>query len=306
MGLLGRRRILAAAAGGLGAVGLGAGILGAKPEAKMNGEAKRMPVVFVPHGGGPWPVLPLDNMDRAETEALAGYMRSISSQPPVRPTFLVVLSAHWEAERVTVHVGPRPGMYFDYSGFPPAAYELSWPAPGAPEHGEVAIELLRSAGFEVERETSRGFDHGTFIPLLLAFPAADVPVVQVSLKRGLDPAEHLAIGKALAPLRDRGGFIVGSGNSYHNLRKFFRPDAAARAEAVEFDDWLNKAVMADARERARLLTGWTQAPAARACHPREEHLIPLMVAAGAAGDDSARVVWRGTASGLRVSAHAFG
>jgi aromatic ring-opening dioxygenase catalytic subunit (LigB family) len=128
----------------------------------------------------------------------------------------------------------------------------------------------------------------------------------VSLKRGLDPAEHVAIGKALAPLRDRGGFIIGSGNSYHNLRKFFRPDPTAIAEARDFDDWLDKAVTADAKERVRLLTAWSEAPAARACHPREEHLIPLMVAAGAAGDDSANVTWRGTASGLRISAHAFG
>jgi aromatic ring-opening dioxygenase catalytic subunit (LigB family) len=142
-------------------------VLGAKPEEPMNARTKRMPVVFAPHGGGPWPVLPLDSMDRAETQALAGYMRSIASQPPVKPAFLVVISAHWEAERVTVHVGRRPGMFFDYGGFPHAAYELAWPAPVDPEHGEHAIELLRSAGFEVERETDRGFDHGTFIPCWL-------------------------------------------------------------------------------------------------------------------------------------------
>ena len=164
----------------------------------------RPPTAFVPHGGGPWPVLPLPPIDAAETESLAGYMRSIAEAPAQPPAFLVVVSAHWEAPRFTVHLGTAPSMYFDYGGFPPEAYTFDWPAPGAPERGEQAIELLRGAGLPVDVEKERGFDHGTFIPLMLAYPNAEIPVLQVSLKRGLDPAEHFALGRALAPLRDEG------------------------------------------------------------------------------------------------------
>ncbi|MCA9538337.1 MAG: dioxygenase [Myxococcales bacterium] len=266
----------------------------------------RFPATFVPHGGGPWPVLSLPMMDDAEGAKLADGMRDIARGPGRAPAFLVVVSAHWETRNVAVHTGSAPGMYYDYGGFPPEAYTLKWPAPGAPEQGEQAIELLRKAGFTVDVEKARGYDHGVFIPLMLAWPQANVPVVQVSLKVGLDPAEHLAIGRALAPLRDLGGYLIGSGNSYHNLRRIFRPDDTARAESKAFGDWLDAAVTAPPTERDRLLADWMSAPAARAAHPREEHLIPLMVVAGAAGADVGRVSWRGTMAGLQLSAHAFG
>src|SRR6185437_16742539 len=143
-------------------------------------------------------------------------------------------------------------------------------------------ELLGTAGFASGEDPARGFDHGAFVPLKLTYPAADVPTVQLSLKRGLDPAEHLAIGRALAPLRDEGVYILGSGMSYHNLRLF---GAAGRAPAAEFDAWLREAMGKGAAERARWLAEWQKAPSARRAHPREEHLLPLMVAAGAAGED---------------------
>ncbi|MEM7156643.1 MAG: class III extradiol ring-cleavage dioxygenase [Myxococcota bacterium] len=266
----------------------------------------RPPTAFIPHGGGPWPVLPLGPIDAAETEALAGYMRSIAEVPAQPPSFLVVVSAHWEAPRFTVHLGSAPSMYFDYGGFPPEAYTFDWPAPGAPERGEQAIELLRGAGLRVDVEKERGFDHGTFIPLMLAYPQADVPVLQVSLKRGLDPAEHFALGQALAPLRDEGAYIIGSGNSYHNLGRLFRSDATARQHATQFDAWLNAAVTAAPAERARRLIAWERAPGARQSHPRQEHLIPLLVAAGAAESDPGRVRWQGSTNGYPVSAHDFG
>lgn len=268
--------------------------------------AAPLPTLFTPHGGGPWPIMPLGPMPHQETSSLAGFMKSIAALPPSPPRFLVVISAHWETHHVTVHAGATPPLLFDYYNMPPKAYELTWPAVGAPERAEEALELLRAAGFDAEREVARGFDHGVFVPLLLAYPRAEVPVVQVSLRRGLDPAEHMAIGEALAPLRARGGYVIGSGSSYHNLRQFFQGGERERAQALEFDAWLNEAVCAPPAERAARLARWAEAPHARACHPREEHLLPLMVASGAAAKEQGRVAWEGTMAGLKLSAHLFG
>jgi aromatic ring-opening dioxygenase catalytic subunit (LigB family) len=197
----------------------------------------------------------------------------------------------------------RPPLLYDYYGFPPESYTITWPAPGAPELARRVRTLLEQAGFQSASDGERGFDHGTFVPLKLAYPEARVPVVQLSLKRGLDPAEHLAMGRALSELRDEGVFIVGSGMSYHNLRAF-GPAAAPVAET--FDAWLRESVTADASERDRRLVAWAEAPKARSAHPREEHLLPLMVVAGAAGSDRGRAAFSGTILGLRVSAYHFG
>jgi aromatic ring-opening dioxygenase catalytic subunit (LigB family) len=164
--------------------------------------------------------------------------------------------------------------------------------------------LLGEAGIDAAADATRGYDHGTFVPLKLTYPEADVPVVQLSLKEGLDPEEHIAIGRALAPLRDDGVFIVASGMTFHNLRAFRDPRAAPVSEA--FDAWLRESLVLDAGARNDRLAHWTSAPAARAAHPREEHLIPLMVAAGAAGEDRAEVAFNDTFTGLRLSAYHFG
>lgn len=261
----------------------------------------RMPTSFVPHGGGPWPVLPLHGTDPTETRELAAYLRSIGDVP--RPRALLVVSAHWEESQVTVNTGPAPGMLYDYGGFPADAYTLRWPAPGAPDVAEEVRDLLAGSGIDSRTNATRGFDHGTFIPLMLAYPEADVPVVQLSLERGLDPEAHLAMGRALAPLRDRGVQLIGSGNSFHNLRAFFADDPEAVLRSERFDAWLAETLASPDRD-ARLAR-WDEAPDARFCHPREEHLIPLMVVAGAA-DEPGRVEWTGTTFGKRVSAHHFG
>jgi aromatic ring-opening dioxygenase catalytic subunit (LigB family) len=164
--------------------------------------------------------------------------------------------------------------------------------------------MLDGAGIRNEADDHRGYDHGTFIPLKLTYPRADVPAVQLSLKRGLDPAEHVAIGRAIAPLRDEGVFIIGSGMTFHNLRAFRDPRAAPVAEA--FDAWLRATMVQDEPERNRGLEQWASAPAARAAHPREEHLLPLMVASGAAGGDRAVVGFNDTFGGLRLSSYHFG
>ncbi len=258
-----------------------------------------MPTVFLPHGGGPWPFVDLGIPPR-EREALLAYLRGL---PALAPQAMLVVSAHWEAEVPTVMTAAQPSLLFDYFGFPPAAYEIRWPAPGAPALADRVSTLLAGAGIESARDAERGFDHGTFVPLKVAFPRAGVPTVQLSLKAGLDPSEHLAIGRALAPLRDEGVLIVGSGMSYHNMSGF---RGTGRSASERFDAWLQHAALLPPNERTRALSSWTEAPAARAAHPREEHLLPLMVVAGAAGADRGRVAYSDTFFGVRVSAFEFG
>jgi aromatic ring-opening dioxygenase catalytic subunit (LigB family) len=264
----------------------------------------RMPVVFAPHGGGPWPFVKLGFFAEGEEEELAAYLRSLRDLPKTPPKALLIVSAHWEEEKPTVMTSARPPMLYDYYGFPPESYQITWPAPGEPALAKRVQDLLAAAGIESGTDDARGFDHGAFVPFKLTYPDADVPAIQLSLKAGLDPAEHLAIGRALAPLRDEGVFILGSGLSYHNLREFRGQRARPVAEA--FDAWLRDATTKPRAERDALLTRWTDAPHAREAHPREEHLIPLMVIAGAAGDDVAHVPYNGSMNGYRLSAYHFG
>ncbi len=269
-----------------------------------SGDSRRMPVVFVPHGGGPWPFVDIGIGDQSETDALADYLRSVRAVPPRAPRAVLVISAHWEAPLPTVMSAEHPPLLYDYYGFPAASYEITWPAPGDSELAGRVQELLAAEGFETARDAERGYDHGTFIPLKLTYPQADVPTVQLSLKSGLDPAEHLRIGRALAPLRDDDVFIIASGMTFHDLRAF--RDPYARPAAEEFDAWLRQTVTASPEARDRGLERWDQAPSARQAHPREEHLLPLMVAAGAAGQDRGECAYNGTFAGLRLSAFHFG
>ena len=261
-----------------------------------------MPVVFVPHGGGPWPFVEM-GFPRADVDHLAAYLRGVRSVPSSPPAALLVVSAHWEAPVPTVMTSERPPLLYDYYGFPPESYTITWPAPGSPRLAARVRQLLDAGGIASAADAARGFDHGTFVPLKLTYPDADVPAIQLSLVHGLDPAAHLAIGRALSPLRDEGVFIIGSGMTFHNLRAFRDPRAAPVADA--FDAWLRETMTLDARARDRRLEQWEAAPAARAAHPREEHLLPLMVAAGAAGEDRAVVAFNGTFTGLRLSAYHF-
>lgn len=272
-------------------------------EARSVNDRDRLPVVFVPHGGGPWPFVEI-GFPKADVDRLADYLRLVSSVPPAPPKALLVVSAHWEESVPTVMTSEHPPIFYDYYGFPPESYQITWPAPGAPALASRVRQLLDTAGIQSDSDAARGYDHGTFIPLKLTYPEADVPAMQLSLKRGLDPAEHLEIGRALMPLRDEGVFIIGSGMTFHNLRAFRDPRAAPVAEA--FDSWLRESMVLDAPERNRRLQRWVDAPAARAAHPREEHLLPLMVAAGAAGDDRAVIGFNDTFGGLRLSAYHFG
>jgi aromatic ring-opening dioxygenase catalytic subunit (LigB family) len=267
----------------------------------------RQPVVFLPHGGGPWPFVKLGWEHqpgyKAEYDSLYAYLQSVAKLSATPPKAVLVISGHWETRVPTVQTNPQPPLLYDYHGFPKEAYELTWPAPGAPELAARVRALLEQAGFPTAEDAQRGYDHGTFIPLKVVWPEAKVPTIQLSLVAGLDPDLHVRLGQALAPLRDEGVLIVGSGMTYHNLRELFDPGSAIPV-AEAFDAWLQAAATASPAERDAALGAWEAAPGARRAHPREEHLIPLMVIAGAAGDDRLRLAWTGTFLGSRISAFA--
>ncbi|MFZ5491366.1 MAG: DODA-type extradiol aromatic ring-opening family dioxygenase [Pseudomonadota bacterium] len=263
----------------------------------------RLPTLYIPHGGGPCFFMdwnPPDTWDR-----MAAWLRGLAADIGQHPRAVLLISGHWEEPRVSVNAQAQPPLLFDYYGFPPHTYQLKYPAPGDPALAARVQALLAAGGVPTRAETERGLDHGVFVPFLLIYPQADVPIVQLSLHESLDAAAHLALGALLEPLRDEGVLIVGSGMSYHNMRGLMGGGTPG-PDSERFDAWLGDACSAAPAERARLLTHWAQAPAARASHPREEHLLPLMVAAGAAGSDPGRRVFHDRVMGATVSAFAFG
>jgi aromatic ring-opening dioxygenase catalytic subunit (LigB family) len=238
-----------------------------------------MPVVFVPHGGGPMPLL-----GDASHRELTQFMQQLASGLP-QPKAILVVTAHWEEGTAHVSSATNPAMIYDYNGFPPESYEFRYAAPGDPALAQQVVQLLNDRRIPAMLDNQRGFDHGTFVPLLLSYPKAVIPVVQLSLLSSLDPAEHIAIGRALAPLREQGVLILGSGMSFHNMRAFFSPSPTVKAKSETFDKWLNETLTSaalDDAERAQRLVNWMHAPEARFSHPREEHLLPLHVCFGAA------------------------
>ena len=180
------------------------------------------PTLFIPHGGGPCFFMDPSDPDHPHSDPMwqpmQDYLAGLIADLPERPRAILLISGHWEEAVFTVHSGERPALLFDYYGFPPHTYQLHWDAPGAPDLARRAADLLAGAGFATAEEAARGWDHGVFIPMKVALPDADIPVAQLSLRHDLDPAAHIAAGRALAPLRDEGVLIVGSGMSFHNLR----------------------------------------------------------------------------------------
>ncbi|SDA13861.1 Aromatic ring-opening dioxygenase, catalytic subunit, LigB family [Sphingomonas sp. NFR15] len=264
-----------------------------------------LPTLFIPHGGGPCFFMdpaggPPDPMWRGMQAYLAGLIASL----PERPRAILLVSGHWETRDVAVHVGNGQPLLYDYHGFPPHTYHLQWPAPGAPDVARRAAGLLEAAGFATSEEGTRGWDHGVFIPMMVAVPNADIPLAQMALRHDLDPRAHIAIGRALAPLRDEGVLIVGSGMSFHNLRAR-GPQVTPIAD--QWDAALTAAVTdPDPAKRADRVARWGELPYAKFAHPREEHLLPLMVALGAGGDDAAVCDYRDHVLGWAVSGYRFG
>ncbi len=206
----------------------------------------------------------------------------------VKPKAVLVISGHWEADDFRVMSSPKPPMVYDYYNFPPHTYDVTYPAPGDPALAERIAGLIGDAGLPVAMDDTQGFDHGTFVPLYIMYPDADVPVIQVSLQKGYDPAAHFALGRALAPLRGEGVLIVGSGLSYHNLRMF---GPQAKVPSTEFDTWLGEVLDRAPDDRTAALLDWETAPSARVAHAEEDHLVPLFAALGAAEGEAATMTY---------------
>ena len=265
------------------------------------GPGETLPTYFISHGGGPcfdmeWP-------NGNPFASLGDYLTDFAANLGRRPRALLVVSAHWEETEPSVTANPKPPLIYDYTNFPPHTYTLRYDVPGSPELAARVRELLNANGIASRSDAKRGLDHGTFVPFRLMYPQADIPLVQLSLQRGYDPARHLHIGAALAPLRDEGVLIVGSGMSFHNLARIFDGE---REDAERFDAWLTAAVTGDPVRRAQLLTRWSAAPAARVAHPEEDHLAPLFVAAGAASLEPGIVAYHDLLLNKPVSGYRFG
>ena len=239
------------------------------------------PSLFISHGS--------PDIAIAETEATR-FLRSLAADLP-RPRAIVVASAHFEAEnKVLVSGDEQPETIYDFGGFDRRLYQMRYPAPGDPALAGRIVKALAENGFAAEIATERGFDHGTWVPLILAYPEADIPVVQVSVDPSQGPTHHLALGEALKPLRDEGILVVGSGSFTHNLREAFgrmqqgERQAETPAWVADFANWMSEHLLAGDREA--LADYRARAPFAVENHPTDEHLMPLYVAMGAAGADA--------------------
>lgn len=256
-----------------------------------------LPALFVTHGA---PTLPLE--DGPARAFLQGLGRATG-----RPDAILCVSAHWESDRPLVSTAERPETIHDFYGFPPALYELDYPAPGAPDAARRAAALLDGAGIGCTTNSARGLDHGAWTALMLMYPEADIPVAQLSVQSARGPAHHVAVGEALAPLREENVLVLASGSATHNLRDFRGRalDDPPPAYVGAFDDWLVAAV--EAGRTDDLVDYRRQAPEAARNHPTEEHLLPLFVALGAGGGEAGRTLHRSTSWGIiAMTAFAFG
>ncbi len=269
-----------------------------------GGSGVRMPTWFIPHGGGP--CFFMDWNPPHAWNRMADFLKGLSATLPQRPKAIVMVSAHWLESSFDVTSAAQPELIYDYYGFPPHSYELKYPAVGEPQLAARVTELMGQANLPSRANPSRGFDHGMFIPLMLMFPKADIPVLQLSLRTDLDPKVHLQAGQALTTLRDEGVLIVGSGMSFHNMRGYGDPRFGPISD--EFDHWLTDAVQGEPQQREQALINWAQAPSARLSHPprAEEHLLPLMLVAGAAASDPGQRVFSDRVMETTLSAFSFG
>jgi len=273
----------------------------------MNSQSNRQPAFYIPHGGGPcffmdWTLGPADTWDK-----MKGWLQNLSSSITTKPSAIIVISAHWETEKqIYVSGNSQPDLIYDYYGFPDHTYNLSYPAPGSPQLASEIANQLNRDNIKCDIDGSRGFDHGTFIPFKLIYPEADIPIVQLSLRADLDPEFHINVGRSLSSFRDNNILIVGSGMSYHNLKEMMKGEDATDAldESEAFNSWLNESSLLNSAERNQQLINWASAPSAIAAHPREEHLLPLMVIAGTS-TDKAENIFTDKVMGARVSAYRF-
>mmetsp|Transcript_15123 Transcript_15123/g.25993 ORF Transcript_15123/g.25993 Transcript_15123/m.25993 type:complete len:282 (+) Transcript_15123:123-968(+) len=265
----------------------------------MSTNTITQPVVFLPHGGGPLPLLDDPN---DEWTRMNKFIKSIPSKLPSKPKTLLIVSAHWEEKTTSITNSENPGLLFDYGGFPKHTYEYEWPAKGNPELAKRLHDALKAKGVESKLDDKRPLDHGVFIPMLLMYPDADIPTIQLSLQKNLDPKLHLKIGEILSEFRDEGVLIIGSGYTFHNMQIFKSPGI----HGLKFDEWLTETMQADKKTRDERLAEWSNAPEARYAHPREEHLLPLHVIAGAARDGEQVETFSDTQMNARNSGFVIG
>ena len=234
---------------------------------------QRMPVIYLSHGAPPLAD------DPVWTRQLADWSASMP-----KPSSVLMVSAHWEDDPLSLSATETVPLFYDFWGFPQRYYEVEYPAPGAPDLADEVERLLTDANQSVQRDPDRGLDHGAYVPLVEMYPEADVPVLQISMPT-LDPEALFTIGQRLAPLRDQGVLIVGSGFSTHNLREMnwhAGPDGNPPSWSIEFDDWLDRTL--HARDLDALIDFQNKAPAPHIAHPRTEHFAPLFIALGASSD----------------------
>jgi len=263
--------------------------------------SRKLPTYFLSHGGGPWPWLP-DMREHFAT--LEASLKQTVDDHGDRPDAILMISGHWEESEVKVMGSAKPSMIYDYYGFPPHTYEITYEANGAPEIAARAHALLREAGIPCSIDSHRGFDHGLYAPMEVMYPEADMPIFQVSMFNSYDPMAHIDVGRALAPLREENIMIVGSGLSFHNLRLW---RGGAEQPSAEFDAWLYEAMNMEPSARKQAMLHWECAPSARLAHPQEDHLVPLFVALGAAEDEKATRIFHDVgATGITVSNYRFG
>lgn len=256
-----------------------------------------LPTLFVSHGAPTFAV---------EPGVIGPQLRALAAQLPV-PRAVVIVSPHWQLSAVQVTTGAHPETIHDFGGFPPALYQLQYPAPGAPDVAAEVLAELANHGIDARGNATRGLDHGAWVPLMYLYPQADVPIVQLSLPRYEQPQDYLAFGQALAALRARGVLVIGSGSITHNLQEIYPDDTRVEPWAQAFTDWIQERLAAD--DLAALLDWRRQAPAARRAHPTDEHLMPLFVVLGAAGTDrghSQRLSGGFTYGTLSMDAFLFG
>jgi 4,5-DOPA dioxygenase extradiol len=247
---------------------------------QQTGTERKASVIYISHGGGPLPIL-----GDPGHKAMVDFMKALPGRFP-KPEAILVISAHWEENTATLLGAPNPPLLYDYFGFPKEAYSIRYPCPGSPKLAARIAGMLEDHGIETSLDPKRGFDHGHFIPLALMYPEADIPSIQLSLIRGLDPVTHLELGRALHELMDENILVIGSGFSFHNLNAFFGSGGDEKDPANDsFQDWLINTCTSElgVDEREKRLADWAKAPGARHCHPREEHLLPLHVCAAMAG-----------------------
>ena len=256
--------------------------------------------LFIPHGGGPLPLMEVPGYD-SMNRFLREFPESIQ-----RPDAIIVVSAHWEEPTISVTAAATPSLLFDYYGFPPETYEYRYPAPGHPDLARRVTDLLQRADIPCQMDYERGLDHGVFVPLLLMYPAADIPCIQISLSSSLDAAFHIRLGHALTDLRFENLLILGSGYSFHNLPVLMnKRDDSLDSRNQAFEAWLAQTCSDPGlteEERTHRLIYWESAPHARYCHPREEHLLPLQVCYGVGGR-AASTVFQDQVAGFIASAY---